>query len=385
MKKPQIYKWHEEHGQMVDFVGWYMPIQYSSIIEEHLAVRNSVGIFDVSHMGRFFVRGKNAEKFLDTLVPRDVTKIKPGRCAYTYVLNERAGFRDDIIIGRLSDDEFMVVCNAGNKDKIIYWFLELMNLVKEHGDVDLSMEDVSTETAMFAVQGPKAMALLKKFAGIEEFKRWAITTAEIDGIKYIISGTGYTGERGFEVTVMDATVENPEKALKTWEKLLELGKEFDIKPCGLGARDSLRMEAGYPLYGHEIEEDINPIEASLFFPPFAHIDKKSWFIGKARLLEIKDKTPEKVRVAFVMEGKRPPRQGYEIHVKKGEGSEKIGHVVSGTYSPILDKGIGMGFVKPEYSKNDTEVYIQIRNKLIKAVVKPIPLYDPDKYGHARKE
>ena len=290
----QLYTWHAKNGDIVDFAGFKMPVMYTSIIEEHWTVRNSVGIFDVSHMGRMWIQGKDSEEFLNVLVPRDLSKTVVGRASYTFMLNEQGGFRDDLVFERMEENKWLLVWNAGNYEKILQWIKSLLELIRNFYNLEVELENVSRSTAMYALQGPQAEEVLKRVLpkNTTPPSSWNILQSTIDGCDVVISGTGYTGESGYEIIVLDTSNEDVAKATKVWTKLLQEGTDFDIKPCGLGARDSLRLEAGYHLYGNDITERINPLEADLNFPPFIHINKPS-FIGKSPLESLKDKTLEK--------------------------------------------------------------------------------------------
>ncbi|NHJ02873.1 MAG: glycine cleavage system aminomethyltransferase GcvT [Candidatus Heimdallarchaeota archaeon] len=380
MKTP-LYDYHANNSDIIEFVGFKLPVMYSSIKTEHMAVRNAAGIFDVSHMGRMWITGEHAEKFINLIVPRDITKTPVGRAAYTFMLNELGGFRDDLVFEHLEDNKWLVVWNAGNLMKIKNWLIDLHNFQSQFKKFDISLEDISSESAMFALQGPKAKEVLgKSFQDFEPPSPWGITTLSIEGIEIIVSGTGYTGEAGFEIIVLNASNDNPTNAVKIWNLLLEEGKDLGLLPCGLGARDSLRLEAGLSLYGNDINENINPIEADLFFPPFIHIDKP-FFIGRNALLKLQSKKKEKTRIGFVAVKKGPsPRAGLELY----KDDKLIGITSSGGYSPLLEIGIGMGYVLPEYAGEDTRIQFKVREKLHEAIVKKFPLFNPDKFGGKRK-
>ncbi len=380
--KTQLYSWHKKNGDMVDFAGFRMPVMYTSIIEEHLSVRNAVGVFDVSHMGRMWIQGEDSEIFLNSLVPRDLTKTAVGRASYTFMLNEQGGFRDDLVFERLGENKWLLVWNAGNYQKILHWINMLLNLLTNFRDLDVEVKNVSRSTAMYALQGPQSEALLKHVLpdNTSPPSSWNILETIIADCKVIISGTGYTGEAGYEIIVLDTSIEDSSKAINVWEKLLQEGTAFDIKPCGLGARDSLRLEAGYHLYGNDISEDINPLEADLFFPPFIHIDK-DFFIGKSQLEELKKASQKKIRVGLVALKKGPsPRPGLKLYEKEKE----IGVISSGGFSPLLNTGIGMGYITPENNAENKVIQYQVRNKMHDVEIKKYPLYDPSKYGKSRK-
>jgi len=378
LKRTQLYEYHREHGRLIEFAGFEMPVWYEGIIPEHNAVRNAVGIFDTSHMGRMRAEGPDAERFLNYVVTNDVSALEPGRGLYTVMCNERGGIVDDLIIYKLAPSRFFVVYNASNREKDFKWFL------RHSEGFDVELKDVSDEIAMIAVQGPKALRTLEKISSrpLSDVERFQIVELELSGVEAMAARTGYTGEDGFEVFIFDATPDRPEKALKVWDSLLEAGEEFGIKPCGLGARDSLRLEAGLCLYGNDIDESINPLEARLRW--VVKFKKPSDFIGREALLRIREEGVKRFRVGIKMEERGIPRKGYEIW--DGEGRQKIGVVTSGGYSPTLNVGIAMGYVPREYRKLGTPVKIDIRGRLAGGkIVKFHPFYDETKYGWRRVE
>ncbi|MFX0049882.1 MAG: glycine cleavage system aminomethyltransferase GcvT [Candidatus Hodarchaeota archaeon] len=379
----QLYEWHAKNGDLVEFAGFKMPVMFSSIKEEHMAVRNAVGLFDVSHMGRMWIEGKDSENFLNLLVPRDLSRTVVGKAAYTFMLNEQGGFRDDLVFERIKKNKWLLVWNAGNLLKIELWVKTLKSILSQYIDVDIKFTNISKNSAMYALQGPNAREVLIK-AGNEHFEPpspWGVISSSLNDVEVIVSGTGYTGETGFEIIILDTSVKDPIKALKVWEHLLEAGKKFGIKPCGLGARDSLRLEAGYSLYGNDIDEFKNPIEATLFFPPFVHMDK-SFFIGKAQLEIYQNNEPSHVRIGFIAQKKGPsPRSGFKLF----KNGIEIGFISSGGFSPLLNLGIGMGYINPEFKEPGTIIQFEVRGKLHDAIIGNFPLYDPEKYGGKRKE
>ncbi len=358
MKKTPFNEIHKSLGaKMVEFAGFEMPVQYSSIVAEHKRVRSCVGVFDVSHMGEFFVHGKDGEEFLQRNTLNDVTKLVPGRAQYTALVNENGFLLDDLIVYRLLDPEcaFMIVANAANIEKDFKAFSSRLS-----GDVRL--EDGSEHTALLSVQGPNSMATLQKLtdANLASIPYYHFVEGKIAGIDSIISRTGYTGEVGFEIFLESQR----DKCEKLWNSVFEAGKEFDITPVGLGARDTLRLEMGYCLYGNDIDETTNPIEAGLGW--ITKIDKGD-FTGREALIRAKQNLTRKL-VGFKMDETAIPRHGYEIHSE----SRKIGNVTSGTFSPSLEVGIGMGYVEissaPEYSP----IYVDVRGKEVRSHVVKLP-------------
>ena len=352
---------------MVEFAGYEMPVQYSSIIGEHKCVRTSVGVFDVSHMGEFFVHGKDAERFLQQNTLNDVTKLEPGMAQYTALVNENGFLLDDLIVYRLNDSgcTHMIVANASNIDKDFKTFSFRIS-----GDVKL--EDASDRTALLSVQGPNSIATLQKLtdADLSLVKYYHFVEGKIADVESIISRTGYTGEIGFEIFfAADGT--NYEKL---WNTIFDAGKEFGIMPIGLGARDTLRLEMGYCLYGNDIDETTNPIEAGLGW--ITKINKGD-FIGRDAILKAKQNITRKL-VGFKMEIEDPahgkgaiPRHGYEIQSESG----KIGRVTSGTFSPSLGIGIGMGYVETADAAENGQIFIDVRGKKARAHIVRLPFVE----------
>ena len=376
--KTQLYDWHIKNGDMINFSGFQMPVVYTSIRKEHLAVRDSVGCFDVSHMGRLWIVGSDSEKFLNLLVPRDLSKTQEGRASYTFMLNEQGGFRDDLVFVKFEKDRWLVVWNAGNLVKIKLWMTTFKNILQQFVDLDVSLLDISPTSAMYALQGPRYQDVLKSaFKGeIKPPLPWHSIKVEFNDIKLLISGTGYTGEKGCEIIVLDTTIEDPKKAEEIWKLLIEAGSQ----PCGLGARDSLRLEAGLALYGNDIDETVNPIEADLFFPPFIHLEKP-FFIGKSQLEYFSDHKPPRTRVGFIAQKKGPsPRAGMNLF----KNEKEIGIVTSGGFSPLINYGVGMGYVPIHMKEEGTTVQYEVRGKRYEAKIVNYPLYDTEKYGKDRK-
>lgn len=378
--KTQLYEWHAKNGDLIDFAGFQMPVMYSSIKEEHMAVRTAAGLFDVSHMGRMWIEGSDAEQFLNKLVPRDLEKTSIGKASYTFMLNEQGGFKDDLVFERTERDKWLLVWNAGNLQKIKLWIESFKAFLSDYYTHNISTEDISSSSAMFALQGPKSKEILSDMLITEPPTAWGVISTSIDDTDVIISGTGYTGESGYEIIVLDTTQEDPSNALNIWTKLLQNGKPKGLKPCGLGARDSLRLEVGYPLYGNDIDEEVNPIEADLFFPPFIHMNKSN-FIGREFLDKIQTKSPNRIRVGLLTLKKGPsPRTGMKLFSK----GQEIGFVTSGGYSPLLKVGVGMGYITTHHKEEDTPIQFEVRGKLHEVKVANFPLFDPLKYGKTRK-
>lgn len=359
LKKTPLYEVHKRSGaRMVEFGGWLMPVQYSGIKEEHLAVRSSAGIFDVSHMGEFEVSGSDALAFLQHLTPNDVSRIEVASAQYNALLNDKAGIIDDIFVYRLEDNRYLLCVNASNTEKDWRW-------LKENAQsFSVELEDISAKTALLAVQGPKSSTIIEKVAGkkIAQIKRLGVTYGEIRGAKAIFARTGYTGEDGFEIFF------DTSKAEEIWEILLEAGKEHNLVPAGLGARDTLRLEMGYPLHGNDIDEAHTPFESNIGW--ICKLDKGD-FVGRAVLIKQKSEGVKEKLTGAVLSDKGVPRHGYEVLSSSGE---KIGIVTSGTMSPSLAEGIALVRLRSEYAEEGREIYIQVREKKRKAVIKKPPFY-----------
>ena len=360
MKTTVFNKIHKDLGaRMVEFAGYEMPVEYSGIVNEHLTVRNSAGVFDVSHMGEIWVKGAEAVDLLQKITSNDITVLSTGKAQYSCFPNGNGGIVDDLIIYRYKEDEFLLVVNAANILKDWQW-------INKNNNCSAKLENSSARISQLAVQGPKAIKVLQKLTRINlsEIKSFSFVTGEVADIaNVIISATGYTGAGGFELYFQN------NGGIPLWNAIFNAGKEYDIMPVGLAARDTLRLEKCYCLYGNDIDDTTSPIEAGLgWITKFK--DYKN-FIDKERLLEQKTKGVKRKLVAFEMIDKGIPRHNYEITDKN---RSKTGNVTSGTMSPSLKKGIGMGYVKTEYSKPEGEVYITVRNKSLKAKVVSMPFY-----------
>lgn len=356
MKKTRFYSVHQKlNAKIVEFAGYQMPIQYSSIIAEHKAVRNSVGVFDVSHMGEIFIRGNKALDFVNYITVNDASILTDGRVQYSAMCYEDGGIVDDLLVYRISETEFLLVVNASNKDKDYEW-------MKKNNKFDVEISDESDEYSLLAVQGPNSKSTIQKICDRPlDLEYYHFFKAKIDGVDMIVSRTGYTGELGYELYFKgdDATAE------KIWNAIFEVGKEFNIQPVGLGARDSLRLEMGFCLYGNDIDQTTNTIEAGLGWITKL---KKPNFIGKDVLVKTKEEGPKRKLVALISEEKCFPRHGYDLSVD----GKKVGHITSGTVSPILEKAIALGYVESIYAKEGTQVNFLIRGKEIPATVTKLP-------------
>jgi aminomethyltransferase len=342
-------------GKMVPFAGFNMPVQYSNLIQEHHAVRNSVGVFDVSHMGEFVLKGDKALDLIQLVTSNDASKLTDGKVQYSCLPNNTGGIVDDLLVYRFSETEYYLVVNASNIKKDWDW-------ISSHNTFGVQMEDISNQLSLLAVQGPNAIKVLQKLTEVDlsSMPYYSFKTGSMAGIDdVIISNTGYTGAGGFELYVWNKDA----KAL--WEAVFEAGKEFDIIPCGLGCRDTLRLEKGFCLYGNDIDDTTSPIEAGLGWITKFTKD----FVNSAYHKSLKDNGVTKKLVGFEMIDRGIPRQHYMI--KDSEGNT-IGEVTSGTQSPSLGKAIGMGYVAISHANADTEIFIEIRDKSLKAKVAKIP-------------
>lgn len=377
LERTHIYDWHKEHGDIVPFSGWEMPVRYTDIREEHMAVRNNVGIFDTSHMSRYVIRGPEALEFLQTMTSNNVRKLQVNGGHYTTCLNEKGGIRDDLMLYRVGEQEYIWVTNAANGPKIS------AHLKKHSADFDVEIEDRTKDISMIAVQGPKAMALLSKIAGrdLSQYGRFTSNLVDLGGFSCYLCRTGYTGEDGAEVLVLDTPFndEGKQKAIAFWELLLQEGEEYGVKPCGLGARDSTRLEAGLVLYGNDIDEETSPLEARIHYAVKFKVDPQ--YIGYDELTRQKEEGVAKTRIGLVMIDRGVPREGYPVLFK----GESIGEVSSGVMSPILRIGIGLAYVKPDVVEDGDTIEVDIKGRLREAKVTKWPFYNPEEYGATRSQ
>ncbi|MGQ9506997.1 MAG: glycine cleavage system aminomethyltransferase GcvT [Candidatus Bathycorpusculaceae bacterium] len=373
-RKTQLYEVHQKTAKITVFACFEMPLWYKGVIQEHLAVRNSVGVFDISHMGRIMITGEDSEQFLNYVITNDVSKLVPNNAQYSVMCNEEGGIIDDFVYYRLEKAKFMFVSNAANREKDYSW------LVKNAKGFNVRIEEVSNDVAMLAVQGPNAEKILQKISpdDLSKIERFKCALSRLANVDVLLSRTGYTGEDGFEVFIWNTPISNPDNAIKIWNAILDAGKPFGIEPCGLGARDTLRLEAGMCLYGNDIDEKTTPLEAALGFVVKFQKDN---FIGKDALLKQKNEGIKRKRVGIRMIEQGIPRPNFEIY---SGNNEKIGHITSGTFSPLLKCGIGMGYVQISKAQEGNTVNVKIRDKLSKAEIVSFPFYDAEKYGYKRK-
>lgn len=356
MKTTALNQVHKNLGaKMVPFAGYEMPVQYSGVNQEHMIVREGVGVFDVSHMGQFFAKGTEVEQLLQYVTTNDVSKVAIGQAQYTCMPNENGGIVDDLIIYKISDEEWMLVVNASNIDKDWNW-------INKNNKWDVSLENKSDEMSLLAIQGPKSIEAMQSLTDINlseiPFYHFEIGTfAGIENV--IISATGYTGSGGFEIYFAN------ENAEEMWNKVFEAGKSFGIEPCGLAARDTLRLEKGYCLYGNDINDETSPLEAGLAWITKLDTD----FVAKQIIAKQKEEGVTRKLVAFKMIEKGIPRHDYKI---VDDYENTLGIVTSGTQSPILKQGIGLGYVAIDFAKVGTNIRIQIRDKNVLAEVVKLP-------------
>jgi aminomethyltransferase len=342
-------------AKMVPFAGFNMPVRYSSDIEEHMTVRKGVGVFDVSHMGEFTVKGPKALDLIQRVTSNDASKLVDGQAQYSCLPNDQGGIVDDLIVYKIKDEDYLLVVNAGNIDKDWNW-------ISRHNTNGADLENISDDICLFAVQGPKAVATLQKLTAtdLSAVKYYHFTKGEFAGVpEVLMSNTGYTGAGGFEIYV------HKDQAEKVWHALFEAGKEFDIKPIGLGARDTLRLEKGFCLYGNDIDDATSPLEAGLGWITKFTKD----FTNAANIKKQKEEGIRNKLVGFKMIDRGIPRHDYQI---KDASGNTIGKVTSGTLSPMLGVGIGLGYVTIDHSEPGKEIFVDVRGKALKAEVTKLP-------------
>jgi aminomethyltransferase len=369
MKHTPLYAAHQQLGaKLIEFGGWEMPVYYTSIIEEHQAVRAAAGLFDVSHMGQIRARGLAASEFLNSVLTNDLRKLPPGRGQYTLLCNEKGGVVDDLYAYRIAAEEFLLVANASRIGADVLWLEEQLAGFARRGGLEL--KNVSDDFGAVAVQGPKVAGFIDACfqpgaRAATSLRKNEIARFNFSGQPVLVSRTGYTGEDGFEIIAPAQLTE------ALWNKMLDTGRPFGLKPAGLGARDTLRTEACYPLYGHELDDNTTPLEAGLGL--FVALDKGD-FTGRAVLARQKFAGTSKKLAAFKMAGRSaPPRPHYALW-NDGANPERIGDVTSGTQSPTLGMGIGLGYVPPQFSAPGTAIGVEIRGQRTAALIVPRPFY-----------
>ncbi|MEK3853178.1 glycine cleavage system aminomethyltransferase GcvT [Cytobacillus sp. FSL H8-0458] len=363
LKRTPLFEVYKDYGaKTIDFGGWDLPVQFSSIKEEHEAVRTKAGLFDVSHMGEIEVKGTDSLKYLQKMMTNDISKLKNSGAQYTAMCYENGGTVDDLLVYKIEDDHYLLVVNASNIEKDFNW-------LQDHAEGNVELKNLSEDMAQLAIQGPLAEKVLQKLAGtnlsdIGFFKFQQ--DVDLNGKKALVSRTGYTGEDGFEVycDAKDAAV--------LWNEILEAGKEEGVRPCGLGARDTLRFEANLALYGQELSPDITPLEAGIGFA--VKVNKEADFIGKEVLKKQKENGVPRKLAGIEMIDRGIPRHGYPVY----KGEELIGEVTTGTQSPTLKKNIGLVLIKKEHAEPGTELEVEIRGKRLKAEIAATPFYKREK-------
>ena len=359
MKKTRFNKIHKNIGaKLVEFAGYEMPVQYSSIILEHKAVRSSVGVFDVSHMGEIFISGKRALEYVQLITVNNASKLIPGRVQYSAMCYADGGIVDDLLVYKIADDNFMLVVNAANIEKDFNWMVE-------NNEYSVEIKNRSDDYSLLAVQGPNSKNIIQKLTEDElNLEYYHFTQTMLAGVDMIISRTGYTGELGYELYFTGDEAE----AEKVWNKIFEAGKEYNIQPSGLAARDSLRLEMGFCLYGNDIDQTTNPIEAGLGWITKLNKDK---FLGQEAIKKVKEEGIKRKLVAMISNKRIFPRQGYGIF----SDGKNIGTLTSGTVSPVLEKPIALGYVDIEYKSVGTKVNIVIRDKKVPAEIVKLPFIE----------
>lgn len=356
MKKTKFYELHKKAGaKIVEFAGYEMPVQYSSIIAEHKAVRDSVGVFDVSHMGEIFVEGSNALDFIQHITVNDASKLSPGKVQYSAMCYPDGGIVDDLLVYNIAEKKYMLVVNAANIEKDYNWMIE-------NNKFGVKINNLSDEYSLLAVQGPNSELVVQKLMDNKiDLDYYHFKIDKVSGVEMIVSRTGYTGELGYELYFRG----DEETAAYVWNELFKAGNEYDIQPTGLAARDSLRLEMGFCLYGNDIDENTNTIEAGLGW--ITKLNKDN-FVGQKSLKKVKANGTDKKLVAMISDDKFFPRKGYDIV----DGDKKIGIITSGTVSPVLEKPIALGYIDSDYKKVGTEINISIRGKNFTAKVVKLP-------------
>lgn len=359
LKRTPLFEEYQKAGaKTIDFGGWDLPVQFSSIKEEHEAVRTKAGLFDVSHMGEVEVKGENALAYLQKMMTNDVSKLVDNQAQYTAMCYPNGGTVDDLLIYRKSADDYLLVINASNIDKDMDW-------LNQHKIAGVEVNNISDDIAQLAIQGPIAEEILQTLTDqdLSEIRFFRFQdNVDLSGIKALVSRTGYTGEDGFEIYLQ------AEQAAELWSTLLEAGSSKGLVPCGLGARDTLRFEAKLPLYGQELTSDISPLEAGIGFA--VKVGKEEDFIGKDALKKQKEEGLKRKLVGLEMVDKGIPRTGYEVLANDSQ----IGFVTTGTQSPTLKKNVGLAVIDSEYTEAGTEVFVQVRKKTLKAMVVNTPFY-----------
>ena len=345
-------------ARMIQFAGWQMPLQYTSISEEHRWVRESAGLFDLSHMGEIRLRGKGAFHLAQRLITNDLAPLKRREMLYSPMCNSSGGIVDDLLVFRTGQEEFLLVVNAANTEKDYVW-------IEKQSRGEVKVKNLTDEISLIALQGPRAEEILteRTDVNLSQLLYYHFTQAKVEGVSTLLSRTGYTGEDGFELYLAS------QEAPKLWNAFLQVGKRYGLKPIGLGARDTLRLEMGYRLYGNDIDETTSPFEAALDWTVKLN---KGDFIGREALEKQKKEGIRRKLIGFQMESRIAPRKGYSLSVQ----GRKIGEVTSGSFSPTLQKGIGLGYVTPQYACPNTSIFVAIRGENYPARIVPLPFLKP---------
>jgi aminomethyltransferase len=357
LRETPLIEHHRRAGaRLVEFAGWRMPVQYTGVMEEHQAVRQHAGLFDVSHMGEILIRGAAAESFVQWLTPNDVSRLAPGRAHYSGLLTEKGTYIDDFLVYRMAPEELMLVVNAANRERVYRWILS-------HCPAEVEVVDASDEFSLLALQGPRAAAILQPLTPLDlrSLRYYGFADSEVAGRRCLVSRTGYTGEDGFELYLA------PDDAPPAWEVLLEEGAGAGLAPAGLGARDTLRLEAGMALYGHELDEETTPFHAGLQWVVKL---SKGEFIGREALVRLEREGVDRRLVGFEVSGRGIARQGHPV---LGDG-EPVGTVTSGTWSPTFGKALGMAYVTTSQAQPGAELAAEVRGRLLPIRLVELPFY-----------
>lgn len=363
LKRTALYEEHIKlNGRIIDFGGWELPVQYTGVIDEHLACRTAAGLFDVSHMGEFWAEGDDAEDFLNYCVSNNLKKALNGQAQYSALCNDRGGIVDDLIVYKFTPSKFLVVVNASNTEKDFAW----MKKIHSSKNYKCRFENQSSKWSQIAVQGPKAISILQRLTDVklQEIKTFMFSEAKLNGgIPVILGRTGYTGEDGFEIYLPWSD------APKVWSALLAVGTPEGMKPCGLGARDTLRLEVKYPLYGQELTDETSPLEAGIGWA--VKLDKGD-FMGRSEIEKVKAAGPKKKLIGIELKEAGIPRTGYKLFTS--DGTREIGWVTSGTQSPCTKKSIGIAYLETPFTEAGSKITVDIRGRKISAEVVPTPFY-----------
>jgi aminomethyltransferase len=370
--RTQVFDAYGPGAKLTEFAGYELPLYFESIMSEHLAVRNSAGFFDVSHMARFLVEGKQAEAFLNKMLTVNVAKADPGRAQYTFICYENGGIIDDLITYKVSPEKFLMVVNAVNHQKDYEWLLTWSR------GYEVALTDVTSESSLISIQGPTALDLVKEALSLDlsAVKRFRFSSLQFEDLELMASRTGYTGEDGFELMLMGVTAQKPAAAISMWKRLVDKSRKFEAKPCGLGARDTLRLEAGLPLYGNDLTADTTPVEAGL--TRFIDTGKEDYVGRETHVRQLSGGTTRTLRGVICIDNAIP--RSHQTVLRDGD---EVGFITSGTFSPLIRKGIALAYIDSSVSP-DAALYVDVRGTKCKAEIHLPPFYDPELYGWRRK-